>query len=62
MTNLNPQPYPPYRRPIPPDLLQSPAQVWARLSPAQQQQVYQTLAHVCHQFAQQVKSREQPHD
>ncbi len=62
MTNLNPQPYPPYRRPMPPDLLHAPAQVWAQLSPAQQQQVYQTLAHVCRQLAHPIKSREQPHE
>jgi hypothetical protein len=62
MTNLNPPPYPPYQRPMSLDVPQAPAHVWAQLSPAQQQQVYQTLAQVCRQLVHQIKSREQPHD
>jgi hypothetical protein len=62
MTNLNPRPYLPYQCLMSLNLPQAPAHVWAQLSPAQQQQVHQTLAQVCRQLVHQIKSREQPHD
>lgn len=62
MTTFNPQPDPPYPRPLSLDVPQAPAQVWTQLSPAQQQQVYQILAQVCRQLVHQIKSQEQPHD
>ncbi len=62
MINLNPPPEPPHQRPLSLDVPQAPAHVWAQLSSAHQQQVYQTLAHVCRQLAHPIKSREQPHE
>jgi len=62
MTPLNPQPDPPYQRPLSLGVPQAPAQVWSHLSPTQQQQVYHSLAQVCRQLARQIKSQERPHD
>jgi hypothetical protein len=62
MTTLNPQPDPPYPRPLSQNVPQAPAQVWAQLSPTQQQQVYHILAQVCRQLVRQIKSQEQRHD
>ena len=62
MTPLNPPPDPPYPRPLSLNVPQAPVQVWAQLSPTQQQQVYQILAQVCRQLVRQSKSQEQLHD
>jgi hypothetical protein len=62
MIPLNPPPEPLYQGRLCLNVPQAPAHIWAQLSPAQQQQVYHSLAQVCRQVAHQLTRQEQPHD